>query len=81
LEIPGNYIDQNNVSHGFVRFANGYTEKFDVQKAGTGSEQGTVPENINGEGDTVGYYTDSAGTSYGFLRYDWKVSGTLLLLA
>ena len=40
--IAGEYLDANNVFHGFVRAANGTITTFNVKKAGTGTYQGTV---------------------------------------
>jgi hypothetical protein len=66
--IEGEYIDANNVNHGFLRARGGRFTTFDAPGAGTGSGQGTVPFSINRRGAITGYYTDGGGLSHGFLR-------------
>lgn len=64
----GFYVDNNGVLHGFVRSPDGTITTFDVPSGGTGSGQGTYPENINSEGDITGQYIDASGVNHGFLR-------------
>jgi hypothetical protein len=68
--IAGFYIDTNSVYHGFVRGPDGQITAFDDSQApaGTGANQGTVPQAINDIGETAGYYTDGNGASHGFVR-------------
>jgi hypothetical protein len=56
--------------------AKGKVTKFDVSGAGTGSGQGTLPENINTGGDSTGQYIDSSGVNHGFLRISSGKIGT-----
>ena len=64
----GEYVDTNNVGHGFVRAGDGTITTFDVPGAGTGTGQGTIPlTNVLG-GATTGTYIDGGGVIHGFLR-------------
>ncbi len=58
-----------NVSHGFVRTANGTVTTFDAPGAGvgTGRTKGTIPLSINTGGDIAGTYTDASGVYHGFV--------------
>jgi hypothetical protein len=56
--------------------AKGKVTTFNVSGAGTGSAQGTEPENINTGGDTTGQYIDSSGVNHGFLRISSGKIGT-----
>jgi hypothetical protein len=69
-DIAGIYIDGNGVSHGFVRShkKGNVVTTFDVSGAGTGSGQGTMPEQINSKGVIAGCYRTDAGIQYGFVR-------------
>lgn len=67
-EITGFYADSNSVYHGFVRTARGEIVEFDVEGAGTGGWQGTLPLNINPEGAVTGWYIDNNNVYHGFLR-------------
>jgi hypothetical protein len=64
------YVDANDVSHGFVRFANGNHIEFDAPGAGAvpGLFQGTYPVSINSAGQIAGSYADANTVGYGFLR-------------
>ena len=41
---------------------------FNAPGAGTGSGQGTLPNNINPQGAITGYYADANNVTHGFLR-------------
>jgi hypothetical protein len=66
----GNYVDSNNVSHGFLRGPGGEFTTFDAPGASSaqGSFNGTFPTSINDEGTVTGNYIDSNGLNHGFLR-------------
>jgi serine/threonine protein kinase len=66
--IPGVSIDNNRVSHGFVRSSDATFVTFDVAGAGTGSTQGTFAYATNLAGATAGNYIDATGVSHGFVR-------------
>jgi probable HAF family extracellular repeat protein len=66
--IPGESIDNNHVSHGFVRFSDGTFVTFDVAGAGTGSTQGTFAGATNLAGTTAGIFADANGGNHGFVR-------------
>ena len=56
------------LSHGFVREANGTITKFDVPGAGTRGPGGTFPLSINPAGTITGNYSDDSCVSHGFVR-------------
>jgi len=68
--VTGQYIDANDVQHGFVRAPDGRITTFDAPGAGTaaGSYEGTVPLAINAEGEITGAYFDSNYVLHGFVR-------------
>jgi hypothetical protein len=68
--ITGEYIDSNDVQHGFVRASDGRITKFDAPGAGneTGSYEGTVPLAINTGGEITGAYFDSNYVLHAFVR-------------
>ena len=66
--IVGSVTDSNNVSHAYVRFADGTFTTFDVPGAGTGQFQGTVAYGINPAGAITGLYTDANNVNHGFVR-------------
>jgi hypothetical protein len=66
--VSGNYVDSNNVNHGFLRASDGTFTTFDVSQAGTGSFQGTIPAGSNSSSATTGGYLDSSFVSHGFVR-------------
>lgn len=67
--VTGNYLDANNVSHGFVRNEDGSISTFDApgaaMVAGIG---GTTPISNNAADWITGYYFDANGVGHGFLR-------------
>ena len=75
--VAGDYIDSNNVYHGFVRASDGTITTFDAQGAGTGYHQGTFPASCTGltpKGEIAGTYIDSNGAYHGYVR---DPSGTI----
>jgi hypothetical protein len=68
--ITGNYVDSNNVSHGFLRTPAGEFITLDAPGASSaaGSLDGTFPNSINNGGTVTGYYIDSKDMIHGFLR-------------
>jgi hypothetical protein len=65
----GNYLDGDNVSHGFLKHKGGAITTFDAPDAGNvaGSFQGTYPFGINTNGTITGWYVDEANVSHGFV--------------
>jgi len=63
--ITGNYLDANNVSHGFLRSKRGAITTFDASGVGT-FPLGALC--INREGAITGYYIDASNVGHGFLR-------------
>src|SRR5208337_3019999 len=61
--IVGWYIDQNNVSHGFLRYSNGSFATFDPP-----GSTSTITYALNWEGAIAGYYYDANNVIHGFLR-------------
>src|SRR5213080_3196001 len=66
--IMGNYIDADDLSHGFVLDKNGVFTTFDAPSAGTGPFQGTIPFGINTSGAITGWYVDGTDVNHGFVR-------------
>lgn len=68
--VTGDYVTEDNVSHGYIRTPDGHITKFDVPDAGTdGSQyQGTYAEAINDRGAVAGEYIDSYDVQHGFVR-------------
>lgn len=68
--ITENYVDSNNVSHGFLRSPGGEFITFDAPGASSvpGSFDGTFPDSINDGGTITGHYADVHGVIRGFLR-------------
>ena len=66
--IEGQYVDANNVFHGFLRSRDGAITTFDAPGAGTGAFHGTQPFSMNPQGAITGFYTDDSGLSHGFVR-------------
>jgi hypothetical protein len=67
-EVAGYVEDSSNVTHGFIRHADGSFTTFDAPGAGTGTYQGTYAFNINLRGETAGSYVDANNGSHGFVR-------------
>jgi hypothetical protein len=77
-EIAGVIIDDNNVSHGFVRAKDGTITPFDAPGAGTGPFQGTMPapvSGLNSAGVLTGTYFDANSAYHAFVRAN---DGTLM---
>jgi len=74
--ITGDFLDANNVYHGFLRSPDGAITRFDAPGAGTGAFQGTLVSlfqpassgGINDEGEITGTYVDGNNIVHGFLR-------------
>jgi hypothetical protein len=68
--ITGNYVDANDVSHGFLRGPNGGFTTFEAPGADTtaGDYNGTFPVSNNGAGAITGYYIDTGNVYHGFIR-------------
>lgn len=73
--IAGGYVDANEVSHGFIRAANGTITTFDVKAAGTSNVQGTEGgftrsgcNAFNDAGALTGSYIDGSNVLHGFVR-------------
>jgi hypothetical protein len=62
-EIDGWFTDQDNVTHGFARAADGSFTTIDPPGA-----QVTIAGGINPTGVITGYYADASGVYHGFLR-------------
>ena len=69
-EITGDYLDANDVYHGFVRTPHGTITSFDVPGANTtpGAYGGTFPSSNNTAGVITGYYQDANYVYHGFIR-------------
>jgi hypothetical protein len=61
--IAGDYVDASNVSHGFLRAADGTISTFDPP-----GSVFTSPASINPAAEIAGSYTDANGASHGFVR-------------
>jgi hypothetical protein len=60
-EITGEYYDQNEAVHGFLRTADGSIKTFDIRGASKRNGQGTFSESVNSRGEITGYYYDASG--------------------
>ena len=67
-DITGLYNVPGNVTHGFVRSANGRIVEFGAPGEGSGNNQGTFPFSINTAGAIAGYYSDANNVYHGFVR-------------
>jgi hypothetical protein len=65
--INGTYVDSNGVSHGFLRAPDRTITTINVERAGTGSGQGTSAYSINNFGVNAGVYTDSNNVNHSFV--------------
>jgi hypothetical protein len=77
-ESAGYIQDSNSVYHSFVRSSSGTFTLFDAPKAGTTAKQGTVvlyESGLNSQGETCGFYFDSNGNVFPFIR---KKSGVVI---
>jgi hypothetical protein len=77
--IAGRYMDNNYISHGYVRSADGTTfTTFDPPNLATiqtsNGNSGTLPTSIDTAGDIAGTYTDANGARHSFVR---TASGTI----
>ncbi|MGA3228142.1 MAG: hypothetical protein ABSC65_30550 [Acidobacteriaceae bacterium] len=69
--VTANYLDGNDVYHGFLRAADGKITTFDAPGAdlNAGDYAGTTPVSLNDLGVVAGYYVDSSFVVHGFLRF------------
>ena len=69
-QVIGYSIDQKDLFHGFVRYAEGRVKTIDAPGAGTvpGTGQGTLALAINNEGTIVGQYQDANFVFHAFVR-------------
>ena len=65
--VTGEFIDANDVMHGFSRLAYGEVMTFDAPDAGTMALQGTRPSTNNMEGEVVGWYVDAQNATHAFI--------------
>lgn len=68
--ITGNYVDSNDVSHGFLRGPGDEFITLDAPGANSvaGSFDGTFPDSISNKGTITGHYIDAHDVIHGFLR-------------
>jgi hypothetical protein len=66
--VTGNYVDANNVNHGYVRAPNGTITTFDPPGAGAGPGQGTYTVSISPNGEIACFYLDGDNVYHGSLR-------------
>lgn len=71
--IAGQYEDTQTIFHGFIRYPDGRIFEYNEPNAGNATDGipdlGTIPANINLQGDTAAYYFDDVGNEHGFIRY------------
>jgi len=70
--IAGQLEHTSQTFHGYIRYPGGSIFEYDEPHAGnamSGTGLGTIPANINLQGDTAGYYFDASGNEHGFIRY------------
>lgn len=83
-DIAGQYQDDSNVFHGYVRFPDGSFVTFEAPDAGTAAFQGTQAFGINAVGEVAGFYFDASNVYHAFVRarhgaiteYDVPSAGT-----
>lgn len=71
--IAGTFIDENYVSHGYLRSPEGHITTYDAPGTGTAANEGTgcpsdCPVRLNDAGAIVGTYIDANYVFHGFLR-------------
>lgn len=68
--VTGNYIDSNDLNHGFLRSPKGEFMTFDAPDAGAVAAPGygTFPKSINSAGVITGHYSDKRNLIRGFVR-------------
>jgi sugar lactone lactonase YvrE len=66
-DVTGIYSDGDDVSHGFLRAANGSITTFEAPAAGAGAMQGTGALTINASASIAGTYADENSALHGFL--------------
>jgi hypothetical protein len=77
-EITGEYADDNDGYHGYVRYRNGSFVEFGAPGAGTDFGTGTLPTSLNLLGTVVGFsYRPFFANTDGFVRF---ANGTLIVL-
>jgi hypothetical protein len=82
MDIVGAYLDDNNVSHGFLRSgATGAFTSFDAPGAGAGSYEGTGAFAINAAGTIAGTYVDANSVLHGFVGNTAPTATTTALSA
>ena len=67
--VMGQFVDAQNVYHGFLRSRQGTFTVIDAPGSGKNAGQGTVPSSMNEVGEITGDYVDASGSSHGFIRY------------
>jgi len=65
--VVGSAYDLNYHSTGFLRSGQGKIKTFEVPGSGTGTNQGTFANAINGDKWVTGSYVDSSGLTHGFI--------------
>lgn len=66
-DVVGQFAGANGVATAFL-LRKGVFTTFEAPGAGTSSGQGSGASGINPEGTIVGFYVDSAGATFGFIR-------------
>ncbi len=64
--ITGSYVDEQGVSHGFVRSRHGDFTAFEAPGAST-PLGGTLPASLNDSGTVTGHYADAKVVNHGFV--------------
>jgi len=80
-QIAGVYIDNNDVSHGFIRSATGTISTFDagsVSDLNGSYTPSTYVDSMNANGDVAGVYLDTNGVIHGFVRVASTKAVTLI---
>jgi hypothetical protein len=66
--IAGQYQDETELYHGFLRSSGSTFTTIDAPGAGTEANQGTIAQTINPGGTVAGYYFDVGNLLHGFVR-------------